>query len=96
MDPAKRRRSGENDHVAWLQAVHCFAISVKADELLVLGHAQFFVATIFFVERVVTSLEFGIEYVGHGDELDRTTLGRQGIGRRAGAAAAAADQGHLN
>src|SRR5271157_6499260 len=32
VDPAKCRRSGEDDHVAWLQAVHGLAIGVEAKE----------------------------------------------------------------
>ena len=34
--------------------------------------------------------------VGHGDELDGAVLDRHGIGRRAGASAAATDQGHAD
>ena len=41
-------------------------------------------------------LQAVLEDIGHGDQLDRAVLDGQGVGRGAGAAPAAADQGHLD
>ena len=94
VDPAEGRRRGEDRHVARLQAVHRLLVGVEADELAVLGHVD--LVGELLLQLRVAAVEAVLEDVGHGHQLDRAVLGRQGVGRRAGAAAAAADQGHLD
>ena len=59
-------------------------------------HVDSVAATEVLVEVVVAGVELVVENVGHGDQLDRAALGRQGVRRGAGAAAAAAHECHLN
>ena len=40
LDPAERRRRGEDDDVAGLQAIHRLLVGVEADELAVLRHVD--------------------------------------------------------
>src|SRR5271157_4590914 len=96
MDPAKSRGRGEDDRVAWLQAVHGLAIGVETEEFLVLVNGQLFATAVLLVELVVARFELVTENVGHRDELDRAALGRKGIGRGSGATTPAANQGHLD
>ena len=94
VDPTKRRRRRENDNVARLQAVHRLLVGVETDELAILRDIDLIFAVP--LHLVVTSLEPVIEHIGHGDQFDRTGLDGKGIGRGAGAPAAAADQGNLD
>ena len=98
MDPAERRRRRQDHHVARPQAIHRFLIAVEADELAFLRHVDLlgdgWVEV--FVEVLVAAREPIREDIGHGHQLDRAFFDGQGIGRRPGAAAAAADQCHLD
>ena len=47
------------------------------------------------VRRLEAVGQLVFEHVRHGDEFDRRAADRQGVGRRAGAAAAAADERHF-
>ena len=94
MHPAEGQRRGEDGDVARLQAIHRLLVGVETDELAILGHVD--LVGELLLELLVAAAEAVLEDVGHGDQLDRPLLDRQGVGRRAGAAAAAADQGHLD
>ena len=90
VDPAEGRRRGKNHHVARLQTIHRLPVAVEADELAVLGYVDLVAALL--LQLLEASLETVLKDVGHGDQFDRAAGGGQGVGRRAGAAPAAADQ----
>ena len=94
VDPAEGRRRGEDDDVARLEAVHRLLVAVEADELVVA--ADFDLVAVFLLELFIASVEPVLEDVGHGDELDGACLVESALLGRAGAAAAAADQGHAD
>ena len=94
VDPAKARGRGKNGHVARLQAVDRLLVGVQSDELAIVGHVDLMAQLL--LQILVTAREPVLEGIGHGHELDRTVLHRQGVGRGAGAPAAATDQRNLN
>ena len=94
MDPAKGGRRGKDGDVARPQAVDRLLVGIEADEHAVGGHLDLLGE--FLVQMVMAALEFLRKDIGHGDQLDRPVLDRQGVFPGAGAAAAAADQGHLD
>ena len=94
MHPAERQRRGEDRDVARLQAVHRLLVGVEADELAILRHVHLVAELLLDVP--IAAVEAILEDIGHGHQLDGTALDRHGVGRCAAAAAAAADQGHLD
>ena len=94
MHPTKRERRREDGDVAGPQAIHGVLVRVKADELAVLGHVD--ARGVFAFQRVVSGLQARCEDIGHGDEFDGAGVDGEGVGRRAGAATAAADERDLN
>ena len=94
MHPAEGQRRGEDRDVARLQAVHRLLVGVESDELTVLGHVDPIAELL--LDVAIAAVEAILEGVGHGHQLDGAVLDRHGIAGRAAAAAAAADQGHLD
>ena len=94
VDPAEGRWGREDDDVTRVETVHGFLVAVEADELMLLGDVE--LPGIAAAETLIGAGHAGFENVGQGNELDRAVLDRQGIRGGAGAAPAAADQGHLD
>jgi hypothetical protein len=82
----------QNDHVTI--GLEKILVGIQAHELAVLGNVHLLRESL--REPALAVVEASLEDVGHGDELDRAALGGEGVVGRAGAPAAAADQGHLD
>ena len=92
MHPAEGRGRGENGNITRLQTIHRFLVGVEADELTIRRHVQ--LARELLLQIVQVFIEPLRKDVGHGHQLDRTTLDGQRIRRCAAAPSAAADQRH--
>ncbi len=93
VDPAEGQRRGEDRHVARFEAVHGLLVAVEADKLPLGGNID--PVAELLLQVAVAAAEAILEDVGQGHEL-QALVGRQRVGRRAGAASAAADQDHLD
>src|SRR5439155_19217498 len=86
---AKTGRRGQDDHVGQCNGLF---VGVKADELLVIADGRFFAMLLLqFPEAAVQPV---LEGIGHGDEFG-VPGGAEGLIGRAGAPAAAPDQGNI-
>ena len=89
MNRAKTGRRGQDDHVGQCNGLF---VGVKADELLVIADGRFFAMLLLqFPEAAVQPV---LEGIGHGDEFG-VPGGAEGLIGRAGAPAAAPDQGNI-
>ena len=96
MGCAEGQRRGQDHDVAGLEAVHRVFVRIEANELAVGGHVHRLGDVAVVLHRFEAGVEPILEGVGHGDELDGAALGIDGVEDGAGAASAAADDGHLD
>ena len=91
VDRAEGRRRGQKHDASRGHAIDGLPVGVHAQELAGGGHLE--LRRVLRVELVEAALEPVLEDVGHGDQPGRAR-GAQGLGGRAGASAAASDQGN--
>ena len=94
--PAEGRRRGEDHHVARLQAVHRLLVAVEADELAVLRARRPCLPCALRQLRRSWRRAGPRKTSAMATSLIGPCLVDEGVAGRAGAAAAAADQGHLD
>ncbi len=93
MDRPEGGRRGEEDNAAGGQCIDRLPVGVQTEELAFRRHVDLLVELL--GEVLEAAVEPMFEHIGHGHKLG-WALGRQGIGGGPGAAAAAADQGHVD
>ncbi len=77
MHPAKCRRRRKDHYITQAKTVHRLLIRVKANEFALLRYVHLF--SVHLLQNRVTAGKTVLEYVSHGDKLDRPVLDRQGV-----------------
>ncbi len=94
MHPAKCRRRRKYRHIAFVKTVHCFFVTLEANEPTRPGHIH--LVSMLFIQVPVTASNTVLEDVSHSDQLDGAVLDRQSVGCCSRAPTTAADQGNLD
>ena len=90
MQPAECRRCSKNHYIAFIKAIHCFFVTIEAEELTFLWYVQLLLVS--FSQIPEAAIKTALENVGHSDKFDRTVLDRKGLRGCTGAPATTTNQ----